>query len=127
MIGIWIRLLAVPYQLMYPAILMFVCIGVYSVNNSGFDVVMVMLFGALGYGMRLLDMQPAPMLLGFVLGPLMEENLRRTLLISRGDFMVFLERPISAVITVMTFALLAWAVYDQVWRTRKPQVEATAS
>jgi uncharacterized protein len=75
--------------------------------------------------MRLLDMQPAPLLLGFVLGPLMEENLRRALLISRGDFMVFLERPISAVIAAMTAALLAWAVYDQAWRSRrKPQAEA---
>jgi TctA family transporter len=128
LIGLWIRLLAVPYHLLYPAILMFVCIGVYSVNNSTFDVLMVMGFGALGYGMRLLELQPAPMLLGFVLGPLMEENLRRTLLISRGDFMVFLERPISAVITVMTFSLLVWAFYDGLRKKPvKETVEATSS
>jgi len=127
LIGIWIRLLAVPYHLLYPAVLMFVCIGVYSVNNSPFDVIMVMAFGVLGYGMRLLDLQPAPLLLGFVLGPLMEENLRRTLLISRGDFMVFLERPISAVISVMTLALLVWAVYDTIRRRPRPAtLEAAA-
>ena len=126
LIGIWIRLLLVPYHLMYPAILMFVCIGVYSVNNSPFDVVMVMVFGALGYAMRLLDFQPAPLLLGFVLGPLMEENLRRTLLISRGDFTVFLDRPISATIIAITVALLAWAAFGA-WRSRpgKSILEAT--
>lgn len=124
LIGIWIRLLAVPYHLLYPAILMFVCIGVYSVNNSAFDVFLVMLFGALGYAMRLLEFQPAPLLLGFVLGPLMEENLRRTLLISRGDFLVFLQRPICAVIMVLTAALLAWAFYDGMRKPRKPALEA---
>ena len=111
LIGIWIRLLVVPYHLLYPTILMFVCIGVYSINNSPFDVVLVMVFGALGYAMRLFGFQPAPLLLGFVLGPLMEENLRRTLLISRGDFMVFFERPISATVMAITFALLAWAAF----------------
>jgi TctA family transporter len=124
LIGVWVRILAIPYKVLYPAILMFVCMGVYSLNNSAFDVIMVLAFGALGYGMRLLDFSPAPLILGFVLGPLMEENLRRALLISRGDFMVFLQRPISAVITIITFALLAWTVWTVV-RPRRPQQEAT--
>jgi putative tricarboxylic transport membrane protein len=123
MIGIWIRVLAVPYHLLYPAVLMFVCMGVYSVNNSAFDVQMVLLFGLLGYAMRLLDFSPAPLILGFVLGPLMEENLRRALLISRGDFMVFLERPISAGLVVTTGLLLLWTFWSA-WRPRRRQ-EAT--
>jgi len=112
MIGVWVRVLAIPYHLLYPAVLAFVCIGVYSINNTAFDVMLVVFFGMIGYFMRMLDFQPAPLLLGFVLGPLMEENLRRTLLISRGDFMVFLERPISATIMVMTAALLVWALWN---------------
>ncbi|MDP2358755.1 MAG: tripartite tricarboxylate transporter permease [Beijerinckiaceae bacterium] len=113
LIGVWVRVLSIPYHLLYPAILVFVCIGVYSINNMAFDVVLVMFFGTIGYLLRLLDFQPAPLLLGFVLGPLMEENLRRTLVISRGDFMVFLERPISATLVAMTTALLLWALWAQ--------------
>ncbi len=117
LIGIWVRVLAIPYKVLYPAVLMFVCMGVYAVNNSAFDVQMVLMFGIVGYIMRLLGFSPAPLILGFVLGPLMEENLRRALLISRGDFMVFLQRPISAVITILTFALLAWTL----WTVVRPQ------
>jgi len=109
LIGIWVRVLTIPYQLLYPAVLMFVCIGVYSINNNAFDVGVVVLFGIVGYVMRLLDLQPAPLLLGFVLGPLLEENLRRALLISRGDFLVFVERPISAGFVAVTAAILAWS------------------
>jgi TctA family transporter len=118
LIGIWIRVLAVPYHLLYPAILMFVCLGVFSVNNNPFDVVMVLVFGAVGYAMRVLEFQPAPLLLGLVLGPLMEENLRRALLLSRGDFMVFVERPISATFIAVTAALLLWALWSVVRPTR---------
>ena len=129
MIGIWIRLLAVPYHLLVPAIMMFVCLGVYSINNSYFDVIMVLMFGVLGYALRLLDFSPAPLILGFVLGPLMEENLRRALLISHGDFMVFLNRPISGVTTVATFLLLLWTIWTalrdaRVARADKPRSTA---
>jgi TctA family transporter len=120
LIGIWIRVLSIPYHLLYPAILMFVCIGVYSINNSAFDILMVVIFGAAGYIMRLLDLQPAPLLLGFVLGPLMEENLRRALLISRGDYMVFLDRPISAGFLAVTVILLALATWQTSFR-RSPR------
>ena len=95
LIGIWVKLLQVPYRLLYPAILLFCCIGVYSINNNAFDVFMTALFGVLGYLFFKLDCEPAPLLLGFILGPMMEENLRRALLLSRGDPTVFVTRPMS--------------------------------
>ena len=96
LIGIWIRLLSVPYRLLYPAILLFCAIGVYTVNNTSFDVMQTAFFGLLGVVFAKLACEPAPLLLGFVLGPMMEENLRRALLLSRGDPTVFATRPISA-------------------------------
>jgi putative tricarboxylic transport membrane protein len=105
MIGLWVRLIMVPYQLLYPAILTFCAIGVFSLNNSEFDIYMMALFGLLGYVFSKLACEPAPMLLAFILGRLMEEYLRRALLISRGDPMVFIKRPISA--TLLAVAVLA--------------------
>ena len=96
LIGLWVRLLKVPYRLMFPAILMFCCIGIYSINSLPTDVMFIGFFGLFGYALIKLGFEPAPMLLGFVLGKLMEENLRRALIISRGDLTTFLERPISA-------------------------------
>jgi putative tricarboxylic transport membrane protein len=96
LIGIWIRLLQVPYRLLYPSILVFMAIGVYSVANNPFDVVIMAAFGLFGLACMKLGMEAAPLALGVVLGPLMEENLRRAMLLARGDPMVFLERPISA-------------------------------
>jgi TctA family transporter len=117
LIGIWVAMLRIPYHLLYPAILMFIVIGVFSINNSAFDVHVVMMFGIVGYIMMLLRFEPAPLLLGFVLGLLMEEHLRRAMLLSRGDPMVFVERPISAVFITITVALLALAV----WSMLKPR------
>ena len=105
MIGLWVRLIMVPYQLLYPAILVFCAIGVFSLNNREFDIYLMGLFGLLGYVFVKLGCEPAPMLLAFILGPLMEEYLRRAMLISRGDPMVFLKRPISA--TLLALAVLA--------------------
>jgi len=105
LVGMWVRLLKVPYDLMYPAILIFCCIGVYSLNNNAFDVYATVVFGFLGYVFLKIGCPPAPMLIGFVLGPMMEEHLRRAMLLSRGDPMVFLERPISA--TLLGLALVA--------------------
>ena len=96
LIGIWIRLLTVPYRLLYPAILLFCSIGVYTVNDTSFDLAQTAFFGAIGVLFAKLECEPAPLLLGFVLGPMMEENLRRALLLSRGDPTVFATRPISA-------------------------------
>jgi TctA family transporter len=95
LIGIWVKLLKIPYRLLYPAILVFCCIGVYTVNNSIFDVFITAGFGVIGYMFFKFGCEPAPLLLGFVLGPMMEENFRRALLLSRGDFTTFLTRPLS--------------------------------
>ncbi|MFH5925101.1 tripartite tricarboxylate transporter permease [Roseomonas xinghualingensis] len=96
MIGMWVKLLQVPYKYLYPAILVFCAIGVYSLNNSVFDVYQTLFFGIAGYIFAKLRMEAAPLLIGFVLGPMMEEHLRRAMLLSRGDVVVFVERPISA-------------------------------
>ncbi|WP_159350311.1 tripartite tricarboxylate transporter permease [Roseomonas harenae] len=96
MIGMWVKLLQVPYKYLYPAILTFCAIGVYSLNNSVFDVYQTLFFGILGYIFSKLRMEAAPLLIGFVLGPMMEEHLRRAMLLSRGDVVVFIDRPISA-------------------------------
>ena len=106
LIGIWIKLLSVPYRWLFPAIVLFCAIGVYTTNNSTFDIWLVALFGLVGYVFNLLDMEPAPLLLGFILGPMMEENLRRALLFSRGDWSVFISRPISAGLLLIALLLV---------------------
>jgi len=96
LIGIWIKLLTVPYRFLFPAIVVFCCIGTYSLNNNAFDVYLTAAFALLGYVFYKLSCEPAPLLLGFILGPMMEENLRRALLIARGDWSTFITRPLSA-------------------------------
>jgi len=106
MVGLWIRLLAVPYRLLFPAIFVFCCIGAYTVDGKIFDVYAVAVLSALAYLLLKLDCEPAPLILGFILGPLMEENLRRTLMIAFGDVTVFVTRPISAAFLIASVALL---------------------
>jgi putative tricarboxylic transport membrane protein len=106
LIGLWVSLLKVPYRILFPCIMAFSCIGIYSVNNSSFEIYLTAFFGVIGFLWLRFEMQPAPMLLGFVLGPLMEENLRRALLISRGDATVFLTRPISLGFVVATVLII---------------------
>jgi TctA family transporter len=106
MIGLWVTLLKVPYRILFPCIMAFSCIGIYSVNNSSFEIYLTAFFGVIGFLWMRFEMQPAPMLLGFVLGPLMEENLRRALLISRGDPSVFFTRPISLGFMIATLLVL---------------------
>jgi len=101
----WVKLLQVPYRYLYPSILVFCCIGVYSLNNNVFDVYMTVLFTVFGYMCSKLKLEPAPLLIGFVLGPMMEEHLRRAMLLSRGDWGVFIQRPISA--TMLGIAVVA--------------------
>jgi putative tricarboxylic transport membrane protein len=96
MIGIWIKLLTVPYRLLFPSIMTFCCIGLYTLNNNNFDMKVAALFAVVGYVFYKLDCEPAPLLLGFILGPMMEENLRRALLLSRGEWTTFVTRPLSA-------------------------------
>jgi TctA family transporter len=106
LIGMWIKLLSVPYRYLYPSILVFMAIGVFSLSNNPFDVLIMAIFGVLGYICVKLECEPAPMILGFILGPLMEENLRRAMLLSRGDPLVFFQKPISLGFMVASAILL---------------------
>jgi TctA family transporter len=106
LVGIWVRILKVPYRLLFPAIMAFSAIGIYSVNSSAFDVYLAALFAVVGFLWLKLGFSPAPMLLGFVLGPMLEENLRRAMLMSNGDASVFVRRPISLVFIVATALIL---------------------
>ena len=112
MIGIWISLLRIPYYAMYPAILVFISIGVYSVSNNTFDIIMVFVFGIIGYLMSIMRWDAAPLLLGFILGPMMEENFRRALLIARGDMAIFIDRPISAALLGIAALIICWSIFS---------------
>ncbi len=119
LISIWIKLLTVPYRWLYPAIVLFCAIGVYSTNNNTFDIWMVGLFGAIGYLFVKLGTEPAPLLLGFILGPMMEENLRRALLLSRGDWSVFVTRGLSASLLAVAALLLVIVMLPAVKKSRQ--------
>jgi TctA family transporter len=119
MIGMWVRIVSVPYQLLYPAILVFCSIGVFSLNNTEFDVYTMALFGVLGYIFVKLDCEPAPMLLAYILGPMMEEYMRRALLLSRGDPMVFIKRPISATLLGLGALAIVGASLPAMYKKRE--------
>ena len=119
LIGIWIKLLTVPYRWLFPAIVLFCAVGVYSTNNNTFDIWMVAGFGAVGYTFIKLGLEPAPLLLGFILGPMMEENLRRALLLARGDWSVFVTRPLSATLLAMALLLLIVVALPAVKKKRE--------
>jgi TctA family transporter len=106
LIGIWIKLLSVPYRYLFPTILLFCAIGVYTLNNNVFDVWMLAIFGVVGYVFYKLDCEPAPLLIGLVLGPMLEENLRRAMKISRGDWGIFIDRPLSLGLLLLSAVLL---------------------
>jgi putative tricarboxylic transport membrane protein len=119
LIGMWIKLLTVPYRFMFPAIVLFCAIGVYSTNNNTFDIWLVAIFGFVGYVFAKLGCEPAPLLLGFILGPMMEENLRRALLLSRGDWSVFLTRGLSAGLLAAAALLLVIVLLPAVKNKRE--------
>ncbi len=119
LIGMWIKLLSVPYRLLFPAIVLFCAIGVYSTNNNTFDIWLVALFGFVGYIFMKLGCEPAPLLLGFILGPMMEENLRRALLLSRGAWSVFVTRPLSGSLLAVALVLLIIVLLPAVKAKRK--------
>ncbi len=119
LIGLWIKLLTVPYRVLYPAILLFCVIGAYSINNNVFDVFMTLPFAVLGYLFKKLDCEPAPLLLGFVLGELMEEYLRRAMTISRGDWSVFITRPLSATMLGIALVLVVIVFLPAIAKKRK--------
>jgi TctA family transporter len=124
LIGMWVQFLKIPYRLMFPGICLFICVGAYSLNNSPFDVYIAGIFGYFGYYSSKWGCEPAPLILGFVLGPLMEENLRRAMLISRGDASVFFTRPISLGMLLVAFALLAMIIAPQFRQKREILAEA---
>jgi putative tricarboxylic transport membrane protein len=119
LIGIWIKLLTVPYRILYPAILSFCCIGLYTLNNNNFDVYMATLFGVIGYAFYKLHCEPAPLLLGFILGPMMEENLRRALLLSRGDWTTFATRGLSAGLLLAALAMIVVVMLPAIRKKRE--------
>ncbi|MBN8455207.1 tripartite tricarboxylate transporter permease [Accumulibacter sp.] len=119
LIGLWIQLLKVPYRMLYPAILAFCCIGVYSINNTTFDVLVTVFFGALGYLFYKLRCEPAPLILGFILGPMMEENLRRAMLLSRGDPTTFVTSPLSLGLLLAALALVGIATLPAIKSKRQ--------
>ncbi len=118
LIGMWVSLLKVPYRLLFPAIMVFSAIGIYSTNNASFDVYLAALFGILGIAWRLLGCSPVPMLLGFVLGPMVEENLRRALQVSEGDPLVFITRPISLAFIIVSILILVIMMLPAVKKRR---------
>lgn len=122
LIRVWVRLLSVPYRLIYPAVLFFIAIGVYSANNNLFDVSVVLVVGIFGYLVSRLGFEPAPLLLGFVLGPMVEENFRRALLLSRGDLTVFFSRPISGTCMVIAIVMVLIVAYKRLRGNPRPVV-----
>jgi TctA family transporter len=119
LIGLWVRLLRVPYRALFPAIVAFACIGTYSINSNVYDVFAILFFGLLGYGLVKLGGEPAPLLLGFVLGPLLENHMRRALIISHGDITTFVTRPISLVLLLVALVALVLAVLPSIRRRRE--------
>jgi putative tricarboxylic transport membrane protein len=119
LIGMWIKLLTVPYRFLFPAIVLFCAIGVYSTNNNTWDIWIVGIFGVIGYIFAKLGCEPAPLLLGLILGPMMEENLRRALLLSRGDWSVFVTRPLSAGLLAAVVLLLVIVLLPSIKKKRE--------
>jgi TctA family transporter len=122
MVGIWVKMLKIPYRWLYPSILAFACVGVYSVSNSPLDLFLTAIFSLLGYVFLKLDLELAPLILGFVLGPMLEENLRRAMLISRGSVAIFFDRPISLGFLLATAALILMMAVPLIRRNKDQAV-----
>ena len=119
LVGLWVKMLSIPYRVLFPAIVLFACIGTYSINQNIYDIYAIAFFGIVGYLLIRFGCEPAPLLLGFVLGPLLEEHLRRAMIISRGDPMIFVERPISATLLGLAVLAVVIAVLPSIRRKRK--------
>jgi TctA family transporter len=124
LVGIWARLVSIPYHLLYPSILVFCCIGVFSISNSTFDVLIMAGFGLFGVILAMLDCEPAPLLLGMVIGPLMEENFRRALALADGNPATFVDRPISAVILALAIIAVLSLASPVIRRSRDEVLES---
>jgi putative tricarboxylic transport membrane protein len=118
LIGIWVKILKIPYKILFPLILLFCLIGVYSVSNSVFDIYIMLIFGILGYLMKKFGYEGAPMVLAFVLGPMMEQNLRKSLILSQGDFSIFFTRPLAAISLIISLALLVLPMIGWIGKKR---------
>jgi putative tricarboxylic transport membrane protein len=122
LIGIWVRLLKTPYVILFPLILLFCLIGVYSLNANVAEIIIMLIFGVLGFFLRRVGFEGAPFILAMVLGPIMETSLRQTLLISRGSFSIFFTRPICAVLMGLTMAFLIWPLIR--WHKKEERRES---
>jgi putative tricarboxylic transport membrane protein len=118
LIGLWVKVLRVPYKILFPLILLFCLIGVYSISNAVFDIYVMILFGVLGYLMNKFGYEPAPLVLAFVLGPMMETSLRKSLILSRGDFSIFFVRPLSAVFLILALLILVTPMIPGIGKKR---------
>ncbi len=125
-IRLWVRLLTVPFDILFPSVLVLICLGVYTIHNSTLDVFLVLVFGCVGYGMRLLRFEPAPLLIGLVLGPLMESYLRRSLIVSHGNLLALAERPISGSILLVSALILVWTFRKRAKARIEPPPAASA-
>ena len=123
LVGLWVRLITVPYHLLYPAILVFSVIGVYTIAMKSVDVYFMALFGVLGYVFAKLECEPAPLLLAFILGPMMEENFRRAMQLAQGDATSFLTRPISATLLAIAAAALIASLLPAISKGRQTAFE----
>ena len=121
LVGLWVRLLAVPYRVLFPCIVVFCCVGLFSLNYSPFDMYLAAGLSVAGYILGRLGCEAAPLILGFILGPLLEENMRRSLLLSQGDAMIFLQRPISAAFLLISVILCSLLLLTS---ARKHRAEA---
>lgn len=119
LVGLWVKLVSIPYKLLYPLVIVFACIGVFSMNNTSFAVVTMAMFGVFGYLLKKLDCSAAPMILGFILGPMIEGHMQRALLISRGDLLVFVQEPISLTLLLIALVSLVIVLLPSVRVTRK--------
>jgi TctA family transporter len=126
LVGLWVRMILVPYRYLFPIILAFSAIGVFSVSNSTFDVMLMAGFGVVGYFFRKLDCEPAPLILAFILGPMIEEYLRRALLLADGNPAVFVQRPLSLALLILAALLLAAILLPSVRKTREAAFEEEA-
>jgi putative tricarboxylic transport membrane protein len=126
LVGIWVKLLMIPYSVMFPAILVFSSVGLYTINSNSFDLYTVSLFGVFGYALYKLDFEPAPLLLAFVLGPMLEDNLRRSLMLSQGNPSILFTRPISAGLLIVTLAMLIIAILPFIRKKREVIFEEEA-
>jgi TctA family transporter len=125
MIGLWIKLLGIPYRLLYPGVLAFVCMGIYSIDKNVFHIWIVVAAGGISYLLRVFGLPAAPLILGFVLGPMLEEYLRRALIVAKGDFTMFLQRPLSLILLLVTLAILVSSMVSTIRKTRTKDAEAS--